>query len=75
MDASILVFEGDTDGIEEDLLAFSDELHEAIEAFHRHTGELQPHFAYGRLSKAEYELAHAMHLANHLAAFDISPAA
>lgn len=51
------------------------ELHQAIEAFHRHTGELQPHFAYGRLSKAEYELAHAMHLANHLAAFDISPAA
>lgn len=51
------------------------ELHEAIEAFHRHTGDLQPHFAYGRLSKAEYELAHAMHLANHLAAFDISPAA
>lgn len=37
------------------------DLHEAIDAFHRHTGELQPHFAYGRLSKAEYELAHAMH--------------
>jgi hypothetical protein len=51
------------------------ELHQAIEAFHRHTGELQPHFAYGRLSKAEYELAHAMHLANHLAAFDIKPVA
>ena len=51
------------------------ELHQAIEAFHRHSSELQPHFAYGQLSKAEYELAHAMHLANHFAAFDITPQA
>lgn len=51
------------------------ELHQAIDAFHGHTDDLQPHFAYGRLSKAEYELAHAMHLANHLADFDVSPAA
>ena len=51
------------------------ELHQAIDAFHGHTDDLQPHFAYGRLSKAEYELAHAMHLANHLAAFDIKPVA
>ncbi len=51
------------------------ELHQAIEAFHRHSSELQPHFAYGRLSKAEYELAHALHLANHFAAFDITPQA
>ena len=51
------------------------ELHQTIDAFHRHTDELQPHFAYGRLSKAEYELAHAMHLANHFAAFDITPVA
>lgn len=50
-------------------------LHQAIDDFHRHTGPLQPHFAYGRLSKAEYELAHAMHLANHFAAFDIKPQA
>ncbi|MDX9844162.1 MAG: DUF1569 domain-containing protein [Aquabacterium sp.] len=48
-------------------------LHQAIDDFHRHTGPLQPHFAYGRLSKVEYELAHAMHLANHFAAFDIKP--
>lgn len=32
---------------------------------------LRPHFAYGELSKPEYELAHAMHLANHLSAFRI----
>jgi hypothetical protein len=30
---------------------------------------LRPHFAYGELNKQEYELAHAMHLANHLSAF------
>ena len=30
---------------------------------------LQPHFAYGALTHAAYEQAHAMHLANHFAAF------
>ena len=34
-------------------------------------GPLQPHFAYGALTHAEYEQAHAMHLANHFAAFQI----
>lgn len=48
-------------------------LHQAIDEFHRHAGALHPHFAYGWLSKTEYELAHAMHLANHFAAFDIKP--
>ncbi|WP_306565188.1 DUF1569 domain-containing protein [Aquabacterium sp.] len=48
-------------------------LHDVITAFHRHTGALHPHFAYGALSKAQYELANAMHLANHLSAFDVSP--
>ena len=32
---------------------------------------LRPHFAYGALSKPEYEAAHAMHLANHLSAFRV----
>lgn len=50
-------------------------LHDVIATFHRHTGPLHPHFAYGALSKAEYELANAMHLANHLSAFDIKPVA
>lgn len=27
--------------------------------------KLQPHFAYGRLNKTEYEKAHCMHLADH----------
>lgn len=29
-------------------------------------GDLAPHFAYGALSKKEYELAHVLHFANHL---------
>ena len=32
-------------------------------------GELAPHFAYGRVTKADYEALHAMHLANHLSQF------
>ncbi|MCL1065593.1 DUF1569 domain-containing protein [Shewanella olleyana] len=34
--------------------------------FESYTGKLQPHFAYGELSKQEYTLAHAMHFNNHL---------
>ncbi|PKA17722.1 DUF1569 domain-containing protein [Leptospira haakeii] len=42
------------------------ELKKAISAFSNYTGEFAPHFAYGKLTKQEYELAHAMHIANHL---------
>lgn len=38
----------------------------AFECFASHAGELQPHFAYGALSHAEYGQAHVMHLYNHL---------
>jgi hypothetical protein len=48
-------------------------LHRAIADFHGWTGALQPHFAYGPLDRAQYELAHAMHLANHLSAFRAGP--
>lgn len=41
----------------------------AVLGFRQWSGVLKPHFAYGALSKEEYELAHAMHLANHLSAF------
>lgn len=37
----------------------------ALQAFEQHTGPLQPHFAYGALSRADYRRAHLMHLANH----------
>jgi hypothetical protein len=37
----------------------------ALQAFERHDGPLQPHFAYGQLDKADYRRAHLMHFANH----------
>ncbi len=40
-------------------------LRAAITRFNGHAGALKPHFAYGSLSKADYALAHAFHIANH----------
>ncbi len=42
-------------------------LQNSIRAFEVWTGPMQPHFAYGALSKSQYERANAMHVANHLA--------
>lgn len=44
-------------------------LRDSIAAFRNWSKPLQPHFAYGALGKQEYELAHAMHLANHFSQF------
>jgi hypothetical protein len=44
-------------------------LRAAMAAFRAWQGPLRPHFAYGAMDKAAYERAHAMHLAEHLAAF------
>lgn len=41
-------------------------LYQAIEDFKKFSGELKMHFAYGELSKKDYDQAHAMHIANHL---------
>ena len=41
-------------------------LQKAMADFQRHQGDLQPHFAYGRLTKEQYEVAHVIHLNNHL---------
>ena len=38
----------------------------AFIAFKEYKGTLAPHFAYGPLSKNEYEIAHVIHLNNHL---------
>ena len=40
-------------------------LRKAITRFAGHSGALRPHFAYGALDKADFALAHAMHIANH----------
>lgn len=41
-------------------------LQAALVRFAAYSGELQPHFAYGVLSHAEYTQAHVLHLYNHL---------
>jgi Protein of unknown function (DUF1569) len=40
-------------------------LESSIVLFQEWQGLLQPHFAYGSLSKKQYEKANAMHIANH----------
>jgi len=47
-------------------------LRAAIMRFDAHTGALKPHFAYGTLSKTDFALAHAFHIANHQDEFIIS---
>ena len=39
---------------------------QSLIAFQSYQGALAPHFAYGVLSKAQYEQAHIMHFNNHL---------
>ncbi len=41
-------------------------LKKSLIAFDKHQEPLAPHFAYGELTKKEYELAHLMHFYNHL---------
>ena len=48
-----------------------DKLLAAIDRFSNYQGKLKPHFAYGFLSKEDFDLAHAMHIANHLNNFEI----
>ena len=48
-----------------DLTASVARLRAAIARFDGHSGALAPHFAYGRLDKAQYARAHTLHIANH----------
>lgn len=48
-----------------------DRLRRSVASFRQWAGPLKPHFAYGALDKPGYELAHAMHLANHLSHFRV----
>jgi hypothetical protein len=41
-------------------------LKKSLIEFNNYQGALAPHFAYGELTKEEYEIAHVMHLYNHL---------
>ncbi len=44
-------------------------LHQSVAAFQQWKEPLEPHFAYGELSKPEFDQAHAMHLAQHFSGF------
>ena len=41
-------------------------LQQSLKDFQTFDGRLKPHFAYGKLTKAQYEQAHVMHFNNHL---------
>ncbi|MGX9461527.1 DUF1569 domain-containing protein [Shewanella sp. A14] len=41
----------------------------SLNDFKKFNGSLSPHFAYGELNKADYELAHVLHFYNHLDTF------
>ena len=45
-------------------------LRRAIADFQASSGDLAPHFVYGKTSKAAYDHVHAMHVADHLSAID-----
>lgn len=53
-------------GLENNLEKAIERLKKSMLSFQCYNGKLQPHFAYGELSKSEYEAAHVMHLYNHL---------
>jgi hypothetical protein len=44
-------------------------LRDAVERFHSREGPLAPHFIFGELSKSQYEQLHALHVLDHLRAF------
>lgn len=52
-----------------DVASALNQLKKSLISFDEFSGELQAHFAYGELTKAEYEQAHAMHFLNHLQEF------
>lgn len=55
------VFESPAPALE----AAIERLQNSIHTFLGYQGELRPHFAYGKLSKSQYNRANAMHIANH----------
>ncbi|PKI17991.1 DUF1569 domain-containing protein [Colwellia sp. 12G3] len=49
-----------------DTTAALNNLKKSLIDFKNYKGKLAPHFAYGELTKSEYEIAHVMHFYNHL---------
>ena len=51
---------------DENLVDAFERLKKSLIDFKEYNGVLSPHFAYGQLSKLQYEMAHVMHFNNHL---------
>ncbi len=49
----------------EDWKPAAQRLRGAITRFNGHAGPVKPHFAHGTLSRSDFALAHALHIANH----------
>jgi hypothetical protein len=49
-----------------DIIISLNRLKKSLIDFDNYQGKFAPHFAYGELTKDEYEIAHVMHLYNHL---------
>jgi hypothetical protein len=49
-----------------DVTVALDRLKKSLIDFDKYLGPIAPHFAYGHLTKKEFEMAHVMHLNNHL---------
>ena len=50
-----------------------DGLRQAIAEFRAENGPLAPHFLFGKLDRKDYELAHAIHIADHARRFSLPP--
>ncbi|MFT4930122.1 MAG: hypothetical protein ACI8WB_006258 [Phenylobacterium sp.] len=50
----------------DDVLLAKQRLVDAAQVFSDYTNTLQPHFAYGALNKEAYEMAHVLHILDHI---------
>ena len=51
---------------EQDVDSAINRLKQSLMDFESYQGDLAPHFVYGELSRQDYEIAHVIHLNNHL---------
>lgn len=58
--------------LEENIAMALNRFKKSLMDFQQYEGDLAPHFAYGPLSKLEYEAAHVMHFNNHLQEIQLS---
>ena len=58
--------------LEENIALAFERFKKSLKDFQQYQGDLAPHFAYGPLSKPEYEAAHVMHFNNHLQEIQLS---